>query len=177
MCIPERKHDKIAFQPLTKKQKDMIVGIDSRTTIDIADLDLGGNFVYLANTRLFSSADLNREIANLEKPPIIASNKAEMPFGVKKILCSFSAITWDLKKDGLIKDKRIFTRDHNFKNDHERDSLSEAMRAYRIYKNRFESIIKRSHQLRRRRQQNLINPNETTFDKRDDRITQQKETI
>jgi predicted RNase H-like nuclease (RuvC/YqgF family) len=144
MHISENKRDKIAFQSLTKKQKDINVGIDLGTTIDIAALDLGGNLVYFASVRLFSPADLIRKIANLGKPLILVFNKAEMPFGVGKIRCSFSVIALNSKKDILIKDKCILTRDHNFKNNRKCDLLSTAMCVYRTYKNEFESILKRA---------------------------------
>ncbi|MDE2442988.1 MAG: DUF460 domain-containing protein [Methanocorpusculum sp.] len=142
--ITGRRRDKIAFQPLTKKPRYLIVGIDPGTTIGIAALDLDGNLVYLASTRLFSAADLTREIAELGKPLIIASDKAEMPFGVEKIRRAFSAVAWNPKKDILIKEKYVLAAGHDFKNDHERDSLSAAVYAYRTYKNKFESILKRA---------------------------------
>ncbi|MDR0439052.1 MAG: DUF460 domain-containing protein [Methanocalculaceae archaeon] len=64
---------------------DIIRGtVRSGTTIGIAVLDFGGNLVYLASTRLFSAADLIREIISLGRSLIIAFDKAEMPFGVEK---------------------------------------------------------------------------------------------
>ncbi|MCQ2355529.1 MAG: DUF460 domain-containing protein, partial [Methanocorpusculum sp.] len=204
--VAGRRCDKIAFLPLTKKPRYLIVGIDPGTTIGIAALDLDGNLVYLASTRLFSAADLTREIAALGKPLIIASDKAEMPFGVEKIRRAFSAVAWNPKKDILIKEKYVLAAGRDFKNDHERDSLSAAVYAYRTYKNKFESILKRApagvdtDELRAQIVRGLsleqalsrisgtapaavpdaAEPDELPeiiFDERDERITRQEETI
>ena len=199
--IAGRRRDKITFQPLTKKPRYLIVGIDPGTTIGIAALDLDGNLVYLASTRLFSAADLTREIAALGKPLIIASDKAEMPFGVEKIRRAFSAVAWNPKKDILIKEKYVLAAGRDFKNDHERDSLSAAVYAYRTYKNKFESILKRApagvdtDELRAQIVRGLSLEQalsrisgtapaavpdelpEIIFDERDERITRQEETI
>lgn len=204
--IAGRRRDKIAFQPLTKKPRYLIVGIDPGTTIGIAALDLDGNLVYLASTRLFSAADLIAEIASLGKPLIIASDKAEMPFGVEKIRRAFSAIAWNPKKDILIREKYVLAAGCDFKNDHERDSLSAAIYAYRTYKNKFESILRRApagvdtDELRAQIVRGLSleqalarisgttpkaaqtpaepdAPAEIIFDERDERITRQEETI
>ena len=75
LCMyPEamQRRDKIAFQPLTKKPRYLIVGIDPRTTIGIAVLDLDGTLIHLSITRLFSASDLTREIAHLGKPLIVS---------------------------------------------------------------------------------------------------------
>lgn len=142
--VLERKKERIEFQPLTKKPVYLIVGIDPGTTIGVAALDLEGNLVYLKSTRLFSAADLIFEIAKLGHPVIVASDKAEMPFGVEKIRRAFSAASWTPKKDILIKEKYQITEGKDFKNDHERDSLAAALYAYKSYKNKFDSILKRA---------------------------------
>jgi predicted RNase H-like nuclease (RuvC/YqgF family) len=203
--IAGRKRNKIAFQPLKKKSKYLIIGIDPGTTVGVAALDLDGNLVYLASTRLSSAPALIREIANLGKPLIVASDKSEMPFGVEKIRRAFSAISWIPKKDILIKEKCILATNYFFKNDHERDSLSAAVYAYRTYKNKFESILKRApvgidvDELRAQVVRGLsleqalsrINetvsitqtptelnkPSEIIFDERDERIMRQEEAI
>ncbi|MDV0442835.1 DUF460 domain-containing protein [Methanorbis rubei] len=139
-----RRREKLEFRQLTRKSKHLIVGIDPGTTIGVAALDLDGNLVYLASTRLFSAADLVAEIAGLGKPLVIASDKAEMPFGVEKIRRAFSAVAWSPKKDILVKEKYALASGYDFKNDHERDALSAAMYAYRTYKNKFDSILRRA---------------------------------
>ena len=204
--IEGRKREKVSFVPLTKKPKYLIVGIDPGTTIGVAALDLEGNLVHLASTRLFGAADLIAEIADIGKPLIIASDKAEMPFGVEKIRRAFSAVAWNPKKDILIREKYLLAAGHEFKNDHERDSLSAAVYAYRTYKSRFENILRRApagvdlDELRAQivRGQSLeqalavlagkqVTPSDlkidekvsepVVFDERDERITRQEETI
>ncbi|MDU9375973.1 hypothetical protein McpSp1_05570 [Methanocorpusculaceae archaeon Sp1] len=142
--VSGRRREKLEFRQLTRKSKYLILGIDPGTTIGVAALDLDGNLVYLASTRLFSAADLVSEIAGLGRPLVIASDKAEMPFGVEKIRRAFSAVAWSPKKDILVKEKYTLAGGHDFKNDHERDALSAAMYAYRTYKNKFESILRRA---------------------------------
>jgi predicted RNase H-like nuclease (RuvC/YqgF family) len=194
--IAGHERDEISLQPLKKKSRYLIVGIDPRTTVGIATLDLDGNLVYLASTRFPSAAVLIREIANLGKQLVVASDKPEMPFGAEKIRRAFSATSWIPMKSILFKD---------FKNDHERNSFSAAVHASRTCKNRFESILKRAFvgtdvdELRAQivREFSLeqafshINesvpvaqtptePNESSeiiFDERDEQITRQEETI
>ncbi len=121
--VAGKRREKLEFRQLTRKSKYLIVGIDPGTTIGIAALDLDGTLIYLASTRLFSAADLVSEIAGLGKPLVIASDKAEMPFGVEKIRRAFSAAAWNPKKDILVKEKYVLAAGHDFKNDHERDAL------------------------------------------------------
>jgi predicted RNase H-like nuclease (RuvC/YqgF family) len=142
--IAGHERDEIALQPLKKKSRYLIVGIDPGTTVGIAAPDLDGNLVYLASTRFPSTAVLIREIANLGKQLVVASDKSEMPFGVEKIRRAFSATSWFPKKDILIKEKCVLATNYDFKNDHERDSFSAAVYTSRTCKNRFESILKRA---------------------------------
>ena len=54
-----------------------------------------------------------------------------MPFGVEKIRRVFVAVAWnpkkDIQKDILIKEKYVLAAGHDFKNDHERDSIATAV--------------------------------------------------
>lgn len=142
--VAGRRREKIEFRALARKPRHVIVGIDPGTTIGVAALDLEGNLVYLASTRLFGAAELIAEISRVGGPLIVASDKAEMPFGVEKIRRAFSAVAWNPKKDILIKEKYVLAAGHDFANDHERDALSAAMYAYRSYKNKFGSVLRRA---------------------------------
>lgn len=204
--VAGRRRAKIEFRAFAKKPRHVIVGVDPGTTIGVAALDLVGNLVYLASTRLFGAGDLIAEISRIGKPLIIASDRAEMPFGVEKIRRAFSAVAWNPKKDILIKEKYTLLAGHDFKNDHERDALSAAMYAYRSYKNKFGSILRRApagvdadelralivrglslEQALERlsggalpeagRQKREVEQEEIVFDERDERIVRQEETI
>jgi predicted RNase H-like nuclease (RuvC/YqgF family) len=203
--IVGHERDEISLQPLKKISRDLIVGIDPGTTVGIVTLDLDGNLVYLASTRFSSAAVLIREIANLGKQLVVASDKSEMPFGVENIRRAFSASSWIPMKSILIKEKCVLATNFDFKNDHERDSFSAAVYASRTCKNRFESILKRApvgtdvDELRAQivREfslelalspinetvpvaQTLTEPNESSeiiFDERDEQITRREETI
>ncbi|MDO5844466.1 MAG: DUF460 domain-containing protein [Methanocorpusculum sp.] len=141
--VEGRRKDKIEFVPLSKRPSYIIVGIDPGTTVGLAALDLDGNLVYLSSVRALASGDIISEIRKIGKPALIATDKAEMPFGVEKIRRAFSAPGWTPKKDILIKEKYEAALGYEFNDDHQRDSLSAALMAYASYRNKFDNISRR----------------------------------
>ena len=138
-----KRKTKPEFVSLSKKPAYIIVGIDPGTTVGIAALNLDGDLVHLSSSRALSPADIITTISGIGKPLLIATDKSEMPFGVEKIRRAFSAVPWTPERDVLIKDKYELVEGYDFGNDHERDSLSAAVSAYRSYANKFDSVQKR----------------------------------
>lgn len=131
------------FLPLSKRPPYLIVGIDPGTTVGIAALNLDGDLVHLSSTRALGQAEIIAAVSAVGRPVLIATDKAEMPFGVEKVRRAFSAVAWTPAKDVLIKEKYDLAEGYDFGNDHERDALSAAVMAYRSYANKFESVQKR----------------------------------
>lgn len=141
--VTGRRLDRIRFKPVERKQKYLIVGLDPGTTIGIAALDLDGQLVHLKSSRQMSMADVVEELYNIGKPLVIASDVSQMPASVEKIRRAFNAVAYSPREDRSQEEKVSVCSGFSYKNDHERDSLSAAIEAWRHYKNKFTSIAKR----------------------------------
>ena len=90
-----------------------------------------------------SMADVIEALYKVGKPLVIASDVQEMPFSVEKIRRSFSAVAYTPKQDVSVESKVELTGPFSYANDHERDALSAALDAFRHYRHRFQSLVKR----------------------------------
>ncbi len=142
--IAGRKLDRIRFKPLRGRPRYLIVGIDPGTTIGIAAVDLEGNLVHLISSRQMTMSDVIEELFRIGKPLIIASDVHQMPYSVEKIRRAFNAVPYTPRQDRSVEEKWDITSGYAYQNDHERDSLSAALDAYRSYKNKFRNIAKRA---------------------------------
>jgi len=141
--ISGKRLDRIRFRPLSGKPRYLIVGIDPGTTTAFAALDLDGNLLHLQSSRQMTMSDVIEALYKVGKPLIIASDVQEMPFTVEKIRRSFSAIAFSPKQDTSVETKVELTGPFEYQNDHERDALSAALDAYRHYRHKFQSLLKR----------------------------------
>ncbi|HJJ30188.1 MAG TPA: DUF460 domain-containing protein [Methanocorpusculum sp.] len=137
------RKDRPAFVPLSKKPAYLIVGIAPGTTVGIAALNLDGDLVHLSSSRSFGPPEIISALSAIGRPVMIASDKAEMPFGVEKVRRAFLAVAHTPAKDMLLREKAELAEGYDFNNDHERTALSAAVSAYQSYANKFESIQKR----------------------------------
>lgn len=141
--ISGKRLERIRFRPLSGKPRYLIVGIDPGTTTAIAALDLDGNLLHLVSSRQMGMSDVIETLYKVGKPLVIASDVQEMPFTVEKIRRSFSAVAYTPKQDTSVETKVELTAPFPYANDHERDALSAALDAYRQYRHRFQSLLKR----------------------------------
>lgn len=141
--VAGKKLERIRFRPLSGKPRHLIVGIDPGTTTAIAVLDLDGNLVNLTSSRQMSMSDVIEFLYKIGKPLIIASDVHDMPFSVEKIRRAFNGVAYSPKQDMSVGTKLELASPHSYQNDHERDALAAALEAFRSYKNKFQSILKR----------------------------------
>jgi uncharacterized protein len=141
--ISGKRLERIRYRPLSGKPRYLIVGIDPGTTTGFAALDLDGNLLHLQSSRQMTMSDVIEALYKVGKPLVIASDVQEMPFTVEKIRRSFSAIAYTPKQDVSVETKVELTGPFEYMNDHERDALSAALDAYRHYRHRFQSLLKR----------------------------------
>jgi len=141
--ISGKRLERIRFRPLSAKPRYLIVGIDPGTTTAFAALDLDGNLLHLQSSRQMNMSDVIEALYKVGKPLVIASDVEEMPFTVEKIRRAFSAIAFTPKQDTSVESKMELTAPFSYANDHERDALSAALDAYRQYRHRFQSLMKR----------------------------------
>ncbi|MCK9632323.1 MAG: DUF460 domain-containing protein [Methanoregula sp.] len=141
--ISGKRLERIRFRPLSVKPRYLIVGIDPGTTTGIAALDLDGNLLHLASSRQMNMSDVIESLYKTGKPLVIASDVEPMPFTVEKIRRAFAAVAFTPKQDTSVETKMELTAPFSYANDHERDALSAALDAYRQYRHRFQSLMKR----------------------------------
>jgi len=141
--IEGRKLDRIRFEPLTKKPRYVIVGIDPGTTTGIGAVDLDGEVVDIFSSRQVGTAEIIEHITGVGKPLIIASDVQPMPDAVEKVRRAFNAIAYAPPQDRSVEGKFELTAGTGYANPHERDAVSAALDAYRSLKNKFQNIAKR----------------------------------
>ncbi|MBQ3684227.1 MAG: DUF460 domain-containing protein [Methanomicrobium sp.] len=137
--------DKIRFVSQNTRKKHVIVGIDPGTTVGIAVLDMEGNLLKLKSARRMSLSDWTQEIAETGNPVVVASDVAQMPMSVEKIRRAFNAVPHTPKVSKTQDEKAALCNAYglSYGNDHERDSLSAALDAYKFYRQKFQTIEKR----------------------------------
>jgi predicted RNase H-like nuclease (RuvC/YqgF family) len=141
--VTGQKLDRIRFKPAGRGASYLIVGIDPGTTTAVAAVDLDGNLVHLSSGRGRSMADIVETLSRAGKPLVLASDVSEMPFSVERIRRAFSAVPFTPREDRTGEEKMALTEGFSYGNLHERDALSAALDAYRSYRHRFQSILKR----------------------------------
>lgn len=141
--IRGKRLDRIQFRPLSGKPRYLIVGIDPGTTTAIAALDLDGNLLHLSSSRQTSMSDVIEVLYTVGKPLVIASDVHDMPFSVEKIRRAFNGVAHSPKQDMSVETKLELASRYPYENDHERDALAAALDAYRSYKNKFQSLVRR----------------------------------
>ncbi len=141
--VAGRELDRIRFEPRSSRPRYLIVGLDPGTTTGIAAVDLDGNLVLLTSSRQMTMSDIIEELYRAGKPLIIASDVQQMPYSVEKIRRAFNAIPYTPKQSLSVEAKYDLTAPFSYTNDHERDSLSAALDAYRSLQNKFRNITKR----------------------------------
>ncbi len=141
--VAGRELDRIRFEPRSSRPRYLIVGLDPGTTTGIAAVDLDGNLVLLTSSRQMTMSDIIEELYRAGKPLIIASDVQQMPYSVEKIRRAFNAIPYTPRQSLSVEAKYDLTAPFSYTNDHERDSLSAALDAYRSLQNKFRNIAKR----------------------------------
>jgi predicted RNase H-like nuclease (RuvC/YqgF family) len=141
--IEGRRLDRIRYEPLTKRPRYLIVGIDPGTTTGIGAVDLDGEVVELFSSRQMGTAEVIEHITGIGKPLIIASDVQPMPDAVEKVRRAFNAIAYVPPQDRSVEGKLELTAGTGYANPHERDAVSAALDAYRSLKNKFQNIAKR----------------------------------
>ncbi|MDD2473145.1 MULTISPECIES: DUF460 domain-containing protein [unclassified Methanoculleus] len=141
--VTGRELDRIRFEPLSRRPRYLIVGLDPGTTTGIAAVDLDGNLVLLTSSRQMTMSDIIEELYHAGKPLIVASDVQQMPYSVEKIRRAFNAIPYTPRQSLSVEAKYDLTARFSYTNDHERDSLSAALDAYRSLQSKFRNIAKR----------------------------------
>ncbi|MDE4908102.1 DUF460 domain-containing protein [Methanogenium marinum] len=141
--VAGRRLDRIRYRTRGGGQRYLFVGIDPGTTVGIAAVTLDGEPVLVKSSRTMAMPDVVEALYTAGRPLVVATDVHPMPASVERIRRAFSAVGYTPKVDRTVEEKKILCGDIPYGNDHERDSLSAAMDAFRAYQPKFRNVAKR----------------------------------
>lgn len=141
--VAGRRLDRIRYRIRGDEQRYLFVGIDPGTTVGIAAVTLDGEPVLVKSSRTMAMPDVIEALYTAGRPLVVATDVHPMPASVERIRRAFSAIGFTPKADRTVEEKKVLCGEIPYGNDHERDSLSAAMDAFRAYQPKFRNIAKR----------------------------------
>ncbi len=145
VTVTSVEKEAIEFIPLEKKKRDyIIVGVDPGTTTAVAILDLNGKLVEVSSSRVSSVPDIIEHISEMGRPVVIATDMVPPPAAVEKIKRAFNAVLFTPNERIPVEEKVRLARPLGYSNDHERDALAAAVKAFNAYKNKFAQIDKKT---------------------------------
>ncbi|ASI99950.1 DUF460 domain-containing protein [Thermococcus celer] len=137
----------LGFAPLkgeeaVRGRKSIIVGIDPGITVGIAAIDLNGRVVALHSERNMLVGEVFRFVSNVGHPVIVATDVNPAPGFVEKIARSFKANLFVPRESLRVEEKNELLRNLgiNVDDDHQRDALAAAYKAYLRLKPKLEHI-------------------------------------
>jgi len=121
------------------------VGFDPGTVAALAAVDLQGDVVFVKSFRggLKQAVALLRESGH---PSIVASDRAECE-SVSRLASSFGAVAFFPGKNLAARDKRELVSGYELGNQHEKDALAAALKAYKNYKCLLDRISSREREI------------------------------
>lgn len=143
------QREKLNFVSLEAEKKSVIVGIDPGTTTAIGVLDLDGNLCEVFSARNFSQSDVISALTKYSEVAIVASDVSPAPKFVERVAASLNAVLFVPSRSLSIEEKIALTNEFSevYKNPHERDALSAALKAYKNYRNKLEQADKKLQEL------------------------------
>lgn len=120
----------------------LIVGIDPGTTVAFAALDLDGNIIKLFSQKEFPLSSLIEQIIELGKPILVGCDVSPGPTFVEKFATKTGARLIDPETDLAVEEKKSLVKkfESKIENNHQRDALSSALYAYKIFSPLLEKI-------------------------------------
>lgn len=141
--VAGRRLDRIRYRTRGVGQRYLFVGIDPGTTVGIAAVTLDGEPVLVKSSRTMAMPDVIEALYTAGRPLVVATDVNPMPASVERIRRAFSAVAFTPKADRTVEEKKGLCGEIPYGNDHERDSLSAAMDAFRAYQPKFRNVAKR----------------------------------
>jgi predicted RNase H-like nuclease (RuvC/YqgF family) len=120
----------------------IIVGIDIGITTGIAILNINGKVLSVNSKREMKKDEIVKNIIKFGKPLLIASDVNPLPKSIESIVNEFGSRAFVPEKSLSIEEKAELTKDYNkiLKNDHEKDALAAALKAWKNYRELFTKI-------------------------------------
>jgi len=125
-----------------EERKSIIVGLDPGITVGIAALDLNGDVVAIYSEKNMAISDIVRFISEIGHPIIIATDVNPAPGLVEKMARSFKAILFTPRESLRVDEKNELLKSLgvDVENDHQRDALAAAYKAYLRLKPKLEHV-------------------------------------
>ncbi|ASJ01534.1 hypothetical protein A3K92_08605 [Thermococcus gorgonarius] len=137
----------LGFAPLKgeeaiRERRSIIVGIDPGITVGIAAIDLNGRIIALHSERNMPVGEVFRFISEIGHPVIVATDVSPAPGFVEKIARSFKAQLFVPRESLRVEEKNELLRNLGITvdDDHQRDALAAAYKAYLRLKPKLEHI-------------------------------------
>ncbi len=120
--------------------KPIIVGYDPGTTAAIAILDTKGSIVLIKSKRGFKQSEMIELITGSGKPLVIAGDRNPLPKGVEKLASSLGCKAYSPIKTLSVSEKEKIVDEFagKIKDEHEKDALASAIKAFNTYSKVFE---------------------------------------
>lgn len=145
VTVTSVEKEAIEFIPLERRKRDyIIVGVDPGTTTAVAILDLNGRLLEVTSSRVSSIPDIIEHISEKGRPVVIATDVVPPPGAVEKIKRAFKAVLFTPNERIPVEEKVRLAKPLGYGNDHERDALAAAVKAFNTYKNKFAQIDKKT---------------------------------
>ncbi|MBC7095252.1 DUF460 domain-containing protein [Thermococcus sp.] len=115
-----------------RERKSVIVGLDPGITVGIATLDLNGQVLMTYSERNMAISDVIKFISEIGHPIIISTDVNPAPGLVEKIARSFKALLFVPRESLKVEEKNELLRNLGVtvEDDHQRDALTAAYKAY-----------------------------------------------
>jgi hypothetical protein len=120
--------------------KPIIVGYDPGTTAAVAILDTKGNILLLKSKRGLKKSEIIDLITGIGKPLMIAGDKHPLPRNVEKLASSLGCKAYSPVKTLSVseKEKLVYEFAGKIKDEHEKDALASAIKAFNTHSKVFE---------------------------------------
>ena len=131
------------------QSKYLIVGYDPGIKIGLAALDLEGRPVLITSGKSLDREDITSLLVKYGRPLIISTDKNPPPEMVRKLASMLKVRLYVPPRSLTTGEKELisgdFSRKHGIsvRNTHERDALSAAVKAYRVYEEKLRKLIKK----------------------------------
>jgi len=137
----------LGFAPLrgeeaVRERRSIIVGIDPGITVGIAAIDLNGKVIAFHSERNMPVGEVFRFISEIGHPVVVATDVSPAPGFVEKIARSFKANLFVPRESLRVEEKNELLRSLGIKveDDHQRDALAAAYKAYLRLKPKLEHV-------------------------------------
>ena len=119
--------------------RPLIVGFDPGTTAGLAIIDTKGEILFIKSKRGFKKSEIIEEITSRGKPLIISGDRCPLPKSVEKLASTLGCRSYypiksltNFEKTELVKEF-----EERLENDHEKDALASALKAFQSYSRLF----------------------------------------